>query len=174
MTTPSQGTVDLGDFAGTWVLDPRRTSIVFHTKAMWVLPVKGTAKAIEGGGTVGAEGGLRGTLVIDAASIDTRIKKRDAHLREADFFDVEQFPTITFEATGGRPAGPAKLELTGTLTVHGQTRPLTVVADLGVAADAVTVTAEVDIDRSQWGMALTPMGAGLQNRVVVSATFTKA
>jgi polyisoprenoid-binding protein YceI len=163
----------LRDFTGKWVLDPDRTSIVFHTKAMWVFPAKGTAKAIEGVGTVDPDGGLSGTLVIDAASIDTKNKKRDAHLRTADFFEVERFPTITFEVTSGRLAGSGKLELTGTLTVHGQTRPLSVVADLSVAADSVTVSTEVAIDRSEWGLSLTPFGAGLKNNVMINARFRK-
>ena len=108
MTSPNQSSVDLRDFAGQWVLDPDQTSIVFHTKAMWVFPAKGTAKAIEGVGTVAPDGSLSGTLVIDAASIDTRNKKRDAHLRTADFFEVERFPTITFEVTSGRLAGSGR------------------------------------------------------------------
>jgi polyisoprenoid-binding protein YceI len=164
----------LGDFVGKWVLDPDRTSIVFHTKAMWVFPAKGTAKAIEGVGAVGTDGGLRGTLVIDAASIDTKNKKRDAHLRTADFFEVEKFPTITFEATSGRLAGSDKLELAGTLTVHGQTRPLGITAHLSFAADTVTVSTEIAIDRSEWGLDLTPFGAGLKNRIMISVDFRKA
>jgi polyisoprenoid-binding protein YceI len=122
---------------------------------------------------VDPDGGLSGTLVIDAASIDTKNKKRDAHLRTADFFEVERFPTITFEVTSGRLAGSGKLELTGTLTVHGQTRPLSLVADLSVAADSVTVSTEVAIDRSEWGLSLTPFGAGLKNNVMINARFRK-
>lgn len=173
MESANEHSVGLQDFAGRWVLDPDRTSIAFHTKAMWVFPTKGTAKAIEGVGTVGPDGGLSGTLVVDAASIDTKNKKRDAHLRTADFFDVETFPAITFEVTSGRLAGSGKLDLTGALTVHGQTRPLSVVADLSVAADAVTISTEVAIDRSEWGLSLTPFGAGLKNRVVISALFRR-
>lgn len=172
--TSNENPVELRDFVGKWVLDPDRTSIVFHTKAMWVFPTKGAAKAIEGLGTVSTDGALSGTLIIDAASIDTKNKKRDAHLRTADFFDVETFPTITFEATGGRLADSGKLELAGTLTVHGRTRPLTVVADLSVADDTVTVSAEVAIDRSEWGLSLTPFGAGLKNRIMISAYFGRA
>ncbi len=174
MTLPNQTSVDLGDFVGTWVLDPDRTSIVFHTKAFWVVPVKGTAKAIEGAGTVGADGSISGTLVVDAASIDTKLKRRDAHLRTADFFEVERFPAITFEGTSGRLAGSGQLELAGTLTVRDQTRPLAVMADFSVATDTVTVSTEVAIDRSEWGLSLTPFGAGLENRVMVSARFRKA
>jgi polyisoprenoid-binding protein YceI len=122
---------------------------------------------------VGSDGGLSGALVIDATSIDTRNKKRDAHLRTADFFEVERFPTITFEGTSGRPAGSGKVELAGTLTVHGQTRPLSVVADVRVAADVATVSTEVAIDRSEWGLSLTPFGAGLVNRVMINARFRR-
>jgi polyisoprenoid-binding protein YceI len=169
-----ESSLDVRDFAGKWVLDPDRTSIAFHTKAMWVLPVKGRARAIEGVGTVDPDGGLSGTLVVDAASLDTKNKKRDAHLRTADFFEVEKFPAITFEVTNGRLTGSGKLDLTGTLTVHGQTRPLSVTADLGVTGDAVTISTEVAIDRSEWGVSLTPFGAGLKNRVVIDALFRRA
>ena len=95
MTSPSQNSFDLSDFAGKWELDRDRTSIAFHTKAMWVFPAKGTFRALEGVGNVAADGRISGTLVIDAASVDTKNKKRDAHLRTADFFEVETFPTMT-------------------------------------------------------------------------------
>jgi polyisoprenoid-binding protein YceI len=174
MTSPSKNSIDLSDFAGNWELDRDRTSIEFHTKALWVIPAKGTFRALEGVGTVAADGGISGMFVIDAASVNTKNKKRDVHLRTADFFEVETFPTITFEATSGRLAGPGTMDLDGTLTVHGETRPLAVSANLSVAADSVTVSAEVDIDRSAWGLTLTPFGAGLKNRVVISAQFRKA
>ncbi len=173
MTSPSQDSFDLSSFAGNWELDRDRTSIQFHTKALWVFPAKGTFRALEGAGTVAPDGGISGTLVIDAASIDTKNKKRDAHLRTADFFEVETFPTVTYEATSGRLAGPGTLDLDGNLTVHGETRPLAVSANLSVAAGSVTVSAELDIDRSAWGLTLRPFGAGLKNRVVINAQFHK-
>jgi polyisoprenoid-binding protein YceI len=173
VTSPDQTPTDLRTFVGSWVLEPSRTSIVFRTKAMWVFPVKGTANAAEGAGTVGDDGSLTGTLVIDAASIDTHNKKRDTHLRTADFFEVQTFPTLVFEVTGGRPVASGKIELTGTFTVHGQAKPLTVLADVSAAEGAVTVSTEVDIDRSDWGLSLVPFGAGLKNHVVITARFTK-
>jgi polyisoprenoid-binding protein YceI len=172
MTSPGQ--TDLSAFAGSWTLDPARTSVEFHTKAMWVFPAKGTARALEGGGTVRADGGLEGTLVIDAASIDTGNKKRDEHLRTADFFEVEKYPTITFTVTGTSIGSAGTVELTGNLTVHGQTRPVTLTADVSAAGDSVTVTTEVDVDRSEWGLTWAKMGAGLKNRVVISAQFDRA
>ena len=139
-----------------------------------MFPAKGTFRVLEGAGTVAADGGITGNLVIDAASVDTKNKKRDAHLRTADFFEVESYPTLSYEATSGRLSGPGTLDLDGTLTVHGETRPLAVSANLKVTGDSVTVSAEVDIDRSAWGLTLTPFGAGLKNRVVISARFRRA
>jgi polyisoprenoid-binding protein YceI len=122
---------------------------------------------------VAADGGISGSLVIDAASIDTKNKKRDIHLRTADFFEVEPFPTITYQATSGRLSGPGTIDLDGTLTVHGVTKPLAVSANLSVAAGSVIVSAEVEIDRSGWGLTLRPFGAGLKNKVIINARFRK-
>jgi len=174
MTSPSPNSSDLSDFTGTWELDPARTSVEFHTKAVWVLPVTGTFRAKEGTGSVTADGGITGTLVLDAASVDTKNKKRDTHLRTGDFFEVGTFPTITYEVTSGRVTGPGTVDLDGTLTVHGETRPLPVSATLAVAGDSVTLTATADVDRSSWGLTLTPMGAGVKNQVVINATYRKA
>jgi polyisoprenoid-binding protein YceI len=66
------------------------------------------------------------------------------------------------------------VDLDGTFTVHGESRPLAVSAKLGRTADSVTVSAEFDIDRSAWGLTLTPFGAGVKNRVVISAQFRKS
>jgi polyisoprenoid-binding protein YceI len=173
MTAPSPSSFEVGDYAGSWELDPDQTTITFHTKALWVFPAKGTFRALEGVGTVAADGVVRGTLVVDAASVDTGNKRRDDHLRTADFFEVASFPTITFEATGGRPAGPRTIDLDGSLTVHGESRPLAVSASVDAAADSVTLSAEVDVDRSTWGLTLTPFGAGLKNRLVISARYRK-
>ena len=160
-------------FAGRWQLDPDRTSIEFHTKAFWVLPVKGTFRALGGAGTASADGGLSGTLVVDANSVDTGITRRDTHLRAADFLGVEEFPTITYEVTGGRPTGSGAVDLDGTLTVRGTSRPLAVSAWYRVGRDSVTVWTEIGIDRSDWGLSSRPFGAGLENRVFVTARFDK-
>jgi polyisoprenoid-binding protein YceI len=173
MTSPSESSFDLSDSVGTWELDRDRTSIAFHTKALWVFPAKGTFRALEGEGTVAADGSISGRLVIDAPSVDTKNKKRDAHLRTADFFEVDTFPTITYEVTNGRLSGPGTVDLDGILTVHGEAKPLAVSANLSVAAGSVTVSAEADIDRSAWGLTLRPFGAGLENRMVISAQFRK-
>jgi polyisoprenoid-binding protein YceI len=62
---------------------------------------------------------------IDARSIDTRIKKRDDHLRSPEFFNVEKFPQITFTSRSVKRTGPQGGDILGDLTIHGVTRPIT-------------------------------------------------
>ena len=64
-------------------------------------------------------------LTAKTASIDTRVEPRNNHLKSADFFDVEKFPTMTFESTGLKPAGKNQYKLSGNLTLHGVTKPVT-------------------------------------------------
>jgi polyisoprenoid-binding protein YceI len=165
----------LSEAAGSWKLDPEGTTVELHTKAMWGLAkVKGTMKAVEGSGIVAVDGGVSGTLVVDAESIATNNKKRDQHLRSDDFFDVAKYPTLTYSATGVTPVADGQLKVTGSLTVHGQTRPLDLLASAVEGPPGrVTITGEAEIDRSQWGMTWAKMGAKLNNRVVVKAQFVK-
>ena len=141
---------------------------------MWVLPVKGVAKVLSGEAEVTPDGLVTGTLVIDAASFDTKNKKRDDHLRTADFLEVAKYPTIVFKASGGRPVGAGLVELSGVLTVHGQTQPLTLQAEVSGSGNSVTVRTQVEIDRSLWGVSWAKMGAGLKNQVTIRAHFDRA
>jgi polyisoprenoid-binding protein YceI len=174
MTSTNEIAHDPSAFSGSWKLDPNHTSITFHTKALWVLKVKGTFKAIEGSGTIGTDGSITGSIVLDAASVDTNNKKRDDHLRTADFFEVAVYPTIAFNVVAAHPQGAGKFEITGTLTIRQSTQPITFLANVSVMDDSTTVTAELDIDRSEWGVTWSKMGAGIKNHLVVSARFTKA
>jgi len=172
--TDSTGTQqELTSLVGTWTLDASRTTVTFTTKAMWVLPVKATVTATEGSGVVASDGSVSGTLVLDAASVDTKNKKRDAHLRTEDFLEVSSFPTFVVTVVGATPTGPDAYDLAATLAVHGKERPLTLPASVVVDGGVATVTVETDIDRSGWGILWTKLGAGLQNHVVVTARFTQ-
>jgi polyisoprenoid-binding protein YceI len=173
MTSPNEAVADLSAFAGSWSLDPGHTSVVFLTRAMWVLNVRGAFKAIEGSATVGADGSVSGSIVLDASSVDTKKKKRDDHLRTADFFEVDAHPTIVFSVANAQPKGVGQVELAGSLTIHGTTRPVTVVADVRLTDGVATVSAELDIDRSEWGLTWAKMGAALKNHVLINARFTK-
>jgi polyisoprenoid-binding protein YceI len=167
-------TTDLAQFTGTWTLDPERTSVTFRTKAIWVLTVNGTAQALGGDAEITPGGAVTGTLVIDAASVDTKNKKRDEHLRSADLLEAAKYPAIVFKATGGRPLDADLVEVSGTLTIHGQTRPLTLQAQVSGAGNSATVSSEVEIDRSLWGVSWAKMGTGVKNHVVIRAHFDRS
>jgi len=64
-------------------------------------------------------------LSADVASVDTEVEMRDNHLKSADFFDVEKYPKLTFKSTDIKPAGKNQYKLTGNLTLHGITKPVT-------------------------------------------------
>jgi polyisoprenoid-binding protein YceI len=97
-------------------------------------------------------------VTVDPSSIDTREPKRDAHLRSADFFDVEKFPEIRFKSTRIARSG-AGLAITGDLTLHGVTRPITLQAELtdpvkspfGTTVRGASATGK--IDRKEFGLA---------------------
>src|SRR5258706_16369010 len=113
--------------ATTWKIDPAHSHLEFAVRHLLISTVKGRFGGVEG--TVRTdEGNLAAadvSVTIDAASIDTREAQRDAHLKSADFFDVEKFPTLTFHGTrvAGAPDDP--FSLTGDLTIHGVTRDIT-------------------------------------------------
>jgi polyisoprenoid-binding protein YceI len=176
INTPTPVREVLAGAVGTWSLDPSSTTIEFHTKAMWGLAkVKGTFKAMEGKVIVTDGGVVSGTLVIDASSVYTGNNKRDSHLRSADFFESDKYPTIIFTATSATPVGDDKVNISGTLTVHGQARPLEIVATVAQAGpDMATLRSELEVDRSGWGLTWSKMGAKLTNKIVVSAHFTKS
>jgi polyisoprenoid-binding protein YceI len=177
-TTPGPEAVALpADATGTWNIDPSATTVQLHTKAMWGLAkVTGTLKVTDGAGTVSADGQVSGQLVIDARSIDTGNARRDKHLRSADFFEVDKYPTITYAATNATIRGADQVGLTGTLEVHGVTRPLDMVATITeVTPQRAVITADITgIDRREWGLTWAKMGAQVINRVTVRAVFTKA
>jgi len=173
MTSTNSTRDSLSGLSGTWTLDPAKTTVDFRTKAMWVLPVKGTAKALNGEAQIGTDGAVKGTLVIDAASFDTKNKKRDEHLRSEDFLEAIKYPTITFTANSGRGVGSDRVEVTGELTVRGRSQPLTLLADLSHSGSSATVATEVEIDRSLWGVSWAKMGAGLKNQLVIRAHFDR-
>ncbi len=173
MTSTTAPALRPDPLTGSWTVDPEKSSITFTTRAMWVVKVTGTLRATEGTGTVDTDGNVRGTLVFDAATVDTKNTKRDAHLRTADFFDVANHPVITFTVTGGHPAGPGQIQIEGTLAMHGITRDITALTTVVVDGDSATATTELDIDRSEWGLGWAKMGAGLANHVVVRAALVR-
>jgi polyisoprenoid-binding protein YceI len=112
--------------ADTWQIDPAHTNVEFTMRHMMISNVKGqfqkTSGTITANGTDPASAKIDAT--IDATSIDTRVDRRDAHLKSPDFLDVAKFPTITFKSTKVEAAGTNKWKVTGDLTIHGVTKPV--------------------------------------------------
>ncbi len=142
---------------------------------MWGLTkVNGTISAGHGSGAVCDDGLVSGELVLDAASIDTGLKRRDKHLRGRDFFDVATYPAFTFTVSEATVLPDVAVEIKGSLRIKDQSRPLDLVATLTMQApERIALSAEAAIDRREWGVSRTPMGAGLANRVVVVAEFVR-
>jgi len=162
---------------GLWQLDPARTTVAIKHKTMWgLVAVKGTFTGVTGEGEVRADGTASGTITLDATSLDTKNAKRDEHLRSKDFFDADRHPDLTF-AVRSAVAGPDDtVEINGQLTVRGISRPQSATARvIEATADALTLTAEFDVDRSQFDMAWNQMGMirGLTT-VTSSLRFTRA
>lgn len=114
--------------AATWQIDPDHSSFQFKVRHLMVSNVKGDFTKVKGVVTMDEKdlANLKVDLTIDAASVNTGHAKRDEHLRNADFFDVAKYPTITFVSKRAEKAGPDRLKVTGDLTIHGVTREVTV------------------------------------------------
>ncbi len=115
-------------FNNEWTNDDAHSQMAFTVKHLGISDVSGTfndfdvniksAKADFSDAVV--------EMIARVASIDTRVEARDNHLKSADFFDAEKYPTIHFISKSIRPAGKNKYKLTGDLTLHGITRQVTV------------------------------------------------
>jgi polyisoprenoid-binding protein YceI len=163
-----------GTLAGSWVLDPRASSVRLKAKVMGLITVNGGFSEITGAGTVQPDGAARGRLTVGTASIDTRNSRRDVHLRSADFFDSENSPAITFAATGIQPRGQGVV-VTGALTIRGQTRPLSIEATVYVHGDdEIGLGAAVQINRADFGITWNTLGLTSMNATVtIHATFVR-
>ena len=124
--------------ADTWQIDPAHTNVEFSVRHMMISNVKGQFQKTSG--TVDVNGkdptSAKIDATIDATSINTRVDKRDAHLKSPAFLDVDKFPTITFKSTKVEADGPGKWKVTGDLTLHGVTKP--VVLDVESTGTPVT------------------------------------
>jgi polyisoprenoid-binding protein YceI len=107
-----------------WVIDPSHSRLGFHVRHLMITNVRGQFEKWQGDLQFDPDDPTRARVVltIDAASIDTREAQRDAHLRSAEFFDVDRFPMIRFEATQIERRTLDDYVVTGDLTMRGITR----------------------------------------------------
>jgi len=104
------------------------------------------------------------TAQIDVRSIDTRIKKRDDHLRSAEFFNVDKYPQITFKSRSVKQTGPQSGDILGDLTIHGVTKPITLHVKL--------LTPLNDTNRTRWAVTVDPITRRDFNLMFAPATET--
>lgn len=147
-----------GYVTGTWSVDPVHSEVGFSVRHMMVSKVRGRFTSFEGSVTT-AENPLDSKVraTVDLSSIDTGNADRDAHIRSADFFEVDAHQTMTFESTGIRVDGD-EYKLDGDLTLKGVSRPVTFDLEVnGFGPDAYGGTrsgfsATTTINRKDWGV----------------------
>lgn len=144
---------------GTYAIDPSHSHVGFKIRHLVVSKVRGSFGAFTGTLRVADEPLDSSVEVsVDLASIDTGDEQRDGHLRSADFFDVERFPTMTFRSTGVRETGPGRYEVDGELSLRGVTRPVTLATTFEGSArdpfgnDKAAFSATAKVNREEFGL----------------------
>jgi polyisoprenoid-binding protein YceI len=115
----------------TWNIDPPHTAAQFSVRHLGISTVRGSFTKVSGSVQYDPANPSKTTIdaTIDAASVDTRVEKRDNDLRSPNFFDAAKYPTLTFKSKRVDVAGTGKLKVTGDLTMHGVTKEVTLDVD---------------------------------------------
>jgi polyisoprenoid-binding protein YceI len=143
--------------AGTWAIDPVHSSIAFSVRHLLVSKVRGHFDTFSGAVVVGEDGTPSVTAEIAIDSVDTRNEQRDAHLKSADYFDVEKYPTATFTSTGVQQSGDRHV-LTGDFTLKGITKPVSLELEFNGTnpgmghGEVAGFTASVVLNRKDFGI----------------------
>ncbi len=152
------GTQIPGYVVGTWDIDPVHSDVSFSVRHMMVSKVRGRLGAFTGEIVTAPQlTDSSVTATVDASSVDTNNAQRDGHLRSADFFAVDTFPTWTFRSTALREKGDGHV-LEGEITIKGVTRPVSFALEVnGFGPDAYGGTragfsASTTINRNDFGV----------------------
>jgi polyisoprenoid-binding protein YceI len=144
----------------TWNIDTSHSGVHFSVRHMVIAKVRGAFDRFSGSVLLDEvnPAASKVSVRIDAASIDTREEKRDAHLRSADFFDVEKYPELTFESTKVEKLDDERYRVTGALTIHGITKEVVLDAEsLGTGKDPwgndrIAFSATTSVNRKDFGL----------------------
>jgi len=165
---------------GSYRIDPAHSTVLFSVSHLGTSELTGRFNDIEGRFVLDKDKAPGLDVTIKTASIDTNHKKRDAHLRSPDFFNVKQYPVMNFSADKvsydpqGRPT-----RINGKLTLHGKTEPVTfVITPVGAGKDPwggyrAGFNASTTLKRSDFGMKFMPGGIGDAVTVVLNIEATK-
>jgi polyisoprenoid-binding protein YceI len=144
----------------SWQIDASHSAIDFSVRHMMISNARGSFATFSGTVNIDEENPANSSVdvQIDAASIDTRDEKRDAHLRSADFFDVENYPVITFKSTRVEPVDASHGRIVGDLTIKDVTHQVVLDTEfIGQAKSPWGTTsygfeAQTKISRKAWGL----------------------
>jgi polyisoprenoid-binding protein YceI len=154
---PTTGTAALS----TWKIDPSHSAAEFKVRHMMISFVKGKFSGLSGVLKLDENDYTHSVVEVSipAASVSTVDEKLDAHLKEADFFDVQNFPTLTFKSTSIRSLGDRDYEVTGDLTIRGVTKSVILsVRDLSQPSkdpwgnQRIGLSASATINRKEFGL----------------------
>jgi len=144
----------------TWNVDASHSTVGFSVRHLVISKVRGDFTRFSGKVQLDEADVTRSTVdaTIDVASVDTRVADRDGHLKSPDFFDAAKYPSITFKSTKVAKGGAGRLLVTGDLTLHGVTRPVTL--DVTASAEVKGMygetrrgySATAKIDRKDYGL----------------------
>jgi polyisoprenoid-binding protein YceI len=143
-----------------WEIDPAHSEAIFSVKHAMVTTVRGHFNVISGHVHIDEQHPENSWVdaQVDATSVDTRNDYRDGHLKSPDFFDVANYPTLTFKSTKVEPRGDNEYNVYGDLTMRGVTRPIVFKAEYsGQMKDAsgnlrAGLSARAKINREDWGL----------------------
>jgi polyisoprenoid-binding protein YceI len=153
VTTPSPSAPSI---SGAWRIDPARSSVEFHVRHFYgAVTVKGRFGTYEGTLDLAAQPAVQ--LTIDADSLDTKLRKRDQHLRSADFFDVEHHHQVRFVSDSAVLDGD-RLTVHGQLHAAGKQIPLELDATLRPVDEELEIDASTHADHRELGMTWSPLG----------------
>jgi polyisoprenoid-binding protein YceI len=152
---------DIQRLAGTrWRLDPSGSSAEFRVPYLWGLAsVNGRFHHLDGWLEVDDDHQWRMELTMDAASLDTGNRRRDRHLRSADFFDAEHQPEMRFRSSSVNDQGGGRLGVEGELEAAGERARLQVEVTVEHADGRLDLDAAATVDQRQLGMTFSPLGA---------------
>jgi len=159
----------------SWSLDKNHGKLGFVITHLLVSEIEGSFKNFDAKITAPKEDFTDAIvdMTAEATSINTDNEKRDNHLRTADFFDVANFPLVTFKSTSFKKTGPKTYKVSGNLTMHGVTKPVTLDVTCNIGADPKKPLAGFKITgtlkRSDFGIGTKFPSAMLSEEVTIDA-----
>ena len=142
-----------------WNIDAAHTAVEFSVKHLGIATVKGHFRQFTATAEASAEGRLTSlNATIDANSVSTGVEQRDNHLRSPDFFEVAKYPAINFVSTSVSYSSPTEATVTGNLTLHGITKPVTFTLEQEPEIkdpwgnQRIAAVAKGKLSRKEWGL----------------------